>query len=250
MTDTSRAPLRHQHAPRRRKMGVRELSHDMKTPLGAIRLYNGLLSEMQPDDPNRRAFHRIIEEQVTRLARLASEHLNSDHQKAPFRLRDLLTDTLAMYRQIHADKGFRFALETRSTLPTVKADLHAVGRVLNNLLDNAVKYGAPHTIRIRALEALCHLTPFAVLEVIDRGQGIDRKDHDRIFDAHFRTMPTGPIPGSGLGLSIARDIVELNGGRIEVDSMPGEGSVFRVFLPAKPCSHTPTQPLSRHALTH
>ena len=231
-------------------MGVAELSHDMKTPLGAIRLYNGLLSEMQPDDPDRRAFHRIIDEQVTRLARLASDGLKSGDEDVPLHLRDLLTDTIKMYQQLHADKGFRFTLEMHSTLPAVTANLNAIGRVFNNLLDNAVKYSAPHIIRIRALEALCHLTPFVVLEVIDRGRGIDRKDLERIFDARFRTTPAGTIPGSGLGLSIARDIVESNGGRIEVDSRPGHGSVFRVFLPTEPLSHTPTQSHSRHALTH
>lgn len=209
------------------------LSHDIKTPLTAIQLYNSLLSDMEPEDPTRAAYHRIIEDQVTRLACMADSVLGGVEPGTPRTgLTELLKDTVCVYRRLHAGRGYSFVLEVPDHLAGVAVDRCAIERVLNNLLDNAIKYSIPHMVRIRASEEYRGLERFVAIEVTDRGRGIDRRFLGRIFEPQYRVDPNGEIAGSGLGLAIARDIVETRGGRLEVTTALGEGSTFRFLLPA------------------
>ena len=215
------------------------LAHDMKTPLGAIKLYNSLLREMAYDDPHRVGFHRMISEQVDRLACLTDQvgaltdsvqtqmNLFMEHSS----LSRLLSDTMALYRQMHADKGYEFLLDVPDTLPPVYADRNALCRVLSNLLDNAVKYSKPHAIYVRAYELRKAGKPFGAVEISDQGQGIAPEHHSFVFEPRYRACPDGIASGQGLGLSIAREIITAHGGLLEVDSILGTGSTFRVLLP-------------------
>lgn len=209
------------------------LSHEIKTPLTAIQLYNNLLSDMEPEDPDRAAYHRIIEDQVARLARMADTVLGGVEQSTPRTgLTELLKDTVRVYHRLHAGRGYSFVLEAPDHLAAVAVDRCAIERVLNNLLDNAIKYSIPHAIRIRVSEEYRGLERFVATEVTDRGRGIDRRFLGRIFEPQYRVDPNGEIAGNGLGLAIVRDIVETRGGRLEVITALGEGSTFRFLLPA------------------
>ncbi len=215
------------------------LAHDMRTPLGAIKLYNSLLQEMDHDDPHRNGFHRMISEQVERLAGMTDQietlsgnpqahmHLLLEHSS----LRQLLADTAALYRQMHTERGYEFLLDAPDTLCHVYADRSALCRVLSNILDNAVKYSKPHPIIIYAYELQRAGKPFTAVEIADQGRGIAPKHHALIFEPRYRTTPDDRISGKGLGLSIARDIVTAHGGMIEVESTLGKGSTFKVLLP-------------------
>ena len=211
----------------------------MKTPLGAIKLYNSLLLEMDHDDPHRQGFHRMISEQVERLAGMTDQigalaanplpqmNLHLVH----ISLSQLLSDTTALYRQMHAEKGYDFLLDAPDTLCPVYADRNALCRLLSNLLDNAVKYSTPHTVTICAYEMRKSGTPFSVLEITDQGHGIAPEHQPFVFERQYRIHPNGAASGNGLGLSIARDIVTAHGGTIEIESTTGKGSTFTVLLP-------------------
>ena len=111
----------------------------------------------------------------------------------------------------------------------VRADEDEIRRIVSNIVDNAVRYGAgsgPIQLRTQIVDGQ------TVLEVQDHGPGIAPADIDRIFEPFYRVRQDAGVPaGSGLGLAIARDLAERNGGRLTVASRLGEGSTFRLELP-------------------
>lgn len=229
---------------RTRTAFVSNVSHEMKTPLSAIQLYNNLLSEMDPDDPERETFHRIIAQEVTRLATMTDNVLNfSDMERGQMRLglekidlRPLLSETVQIFRRLYGERGYRFGLVVPETLPAIYADPDALRGVVFNLLDNAVKYSRPHTVYVQAYLAHREMQCFVAVDIQDRGIGIDRDKTRRLFEPFYRAEShlAQRVSGSGLGLSIVHAIVEAHEGRVEVESTPGEGATFRVLLPPAP----------------
>src|SRR5262249_39591908 len=121
--------------------------------------------------------------------------------------------------------------EIEPQLPAVEADRDAMAQVVVNLLTNAVKYtGEDKRIRVRARRAGRNVA----IEVEDNGPGVRPHDRKRFSERFYRgdDLLSRRTEGTGLGLAIAKKIVELHGGRIELDSRLGEGSIFRVILPA------------------
>lgn len=115
-------------------------------------------------------------------------------------------------------------------LPTCRADGEQVRQVFANLLDNALKYRDPErALRITVSGAV--QGPWAVYRVADTGIGMDEDGQQRVFGLFHRLDPQGPVPGEGLGLALVQRMVERNGGRIWLDSNPGEGSTFHLSLP-------------------
>jgi signal transduction histidine kinase len=124
-----------------------------------------------------------------------------------------------------------YQTEVEPQLPPVNVDPDAMAQVVLNLLHNAVKYTPDDKrIRVRARRAGRNVA----IEVEDNGPGVRPHDRKRIFDRFYRgdDLLSRQTEGTGLGLAIAKKIVELHGGRIELDSKVGEGSTFRVILPA------------------
>jgi len=124
-----------------------------------------------------------------------------------------------------------YQTELDPQLPAVNVDRDAMAQVVLNLLHNAVKYtGDQKRIRVRARRAGRNVA----IEVEDNGPGVRPHDRKRIFERFYRAddLLSRPTEGTGLGLAIAKKIVELHGGRIELDSRVGEGSTFRIVLPA------------------
>ena len=202
------------------------LSHDMKTPLSAIALYNDRLRSMELDDPERHACHEIIADQIDRLVHITRSVLE-DHRPAVINdsvdLTALLLDTVSIYEKLHPE--YTFVLLASDELPLIKGDGPALGRVLTNLLDNAIAYSQPTQIVIAAELQSEGLQ----LRVRDRGCGIPIQMLPHVFKPHFRGNST--VPGSGMGLAIVQDIIHAHGGRIEIASTAGVGTVIRIILP-------------------
>jgi signal transduction histidine kinase len=213
------------------------VSHELRTPLARIRVALELAAEGDHEKAQR--YLTEIGDDLAELDGLVEEILTAARlsgagpsglpvHRARLELGTLLGEVAARFRA--EDPRRSLALEVAEGLPPVEADAPLLRRLLDNLLDNARKYsepGAPVTLAARAEPAA------VVLEVRDRGIGIDAADLPRLFTPFFRTdrsraRGTG---GVGLGLTLAKRIAEAHGGTIAVESAPGQGTTVRVVLP-------------------
>lgn len=214
------------------------VSHEVRTPLARIRVALELAAEGDLEKARRYLaeigadldeLDRLIDD-VLAAARLdlAASGAALPVRKAPLDLGPVLEDAAARFRA--AWPGRALELLRPAALPGLVGDAALLRRLLGNLLDNAAKYSEPPA----PVELAARPEGGALLvEVRDRGIGIEREDLPRLFTPFFRTdrsraRGTG---GVGLGLALARRIAEAHGGAIEVESAPGEGSTFRVRLP-------------------
>jgi two-component system, chemotaxis family, sensor kinase Cph1 len=211
------------------------VSHDLKSPVVTCL---GLASSLREDV---RAGHveetidtiNRIERSATRMRQLIEDLLNlSRIGKVRFELTDV--DTSSMIRSISEEYGPRLAkigaiLETETDLPSVRADAHWLTEVFENLITNAMKYGCddPHP---RIVVGCVTDQKEHRFYVRDNGKGIDPAHHAQIFEP-FRRLRTDK-EGSGMGLAIVVRIIKMHGGRIWIESKPGQGATFWVALPA------------------
>ena len=222
---------------------VSNVSHELKTPLTSIRMFSELLERTEQHDGERvREYSRVIGRESARLGRLINRLLDFSRldrgeyklEKKPVDLKQLVEETVANHRMQMESEG----LEAEVRLPTedlfIEADSDAISQVLLNLLSNAEKYAAAGG----EVEVELSRGPNATarLEVRDRGPGI-RKSHQRkIFDKFYRadeSMNSG-IEGSGIGLALCHQILEMHGGSIACSRRDGGGSVFTIELPLAP----------------
>jgi signal transduction histidine kinase len=226
-------PISEAHARQRRF--VADASHEMRTPLAAIRASaEGALAAPASEDDLRRALGVVVES-ADRLSRLTNDllllaradELPADRDGAPADLSVVVAETLEAFAVAHPELP-----PSRPTLTAdlpVTADPNEIGRIVANLLDNAYRYGSPASpprIATRLLER------DAIVEVADDGPGIAAADLERVFEPFARLHADADTPvGSGLGLAIARSLARRNGGRLTVTSRPGEGAIFRLALP-------------------
>ncbi len=211
-------------------------SHELRGPVANFRLAVQLLErELTRGERGRVAERlRVLSRQADRLGRLSGALLDVTRITAGrLSLLRQEVDLAALTRDVvarHADEaeaaGTPVAIEAERPVPC-QADPERVDQVIANLLGNALKYGrgAPVTIRIHPEEG------YAVLAITDRGIGIPLEQQARIFGRFERAVPPRNYGGLGLGLWIARSLVEAHGGLISVDSSPGQGSTFTVKLP-------------------
>ncbi len=214
------------------------VSHELRTPLAAIKGFATTLlrDDVSWDEATQRDFVKIIDEESDRLGELIDNLLDMSQAEVgtlridqePVHLRNLVRE--AKDRAARRSEAHWFVVDLPSHLPRVLADPRRVRQVLNNLLENAIKY-SPNggQITITCEVEVDHV----VVSVADQGQGIPPEYLDRIFDRFFQvdSKSTRKTGGIGLGLSIAKGIVEAHGGRIWAESTPGQGSIFRFTLP-------------------
>jgi PAS domain S-box-containing protein len=213
--------------------------HDLRAPIQTIMLQSRLLlrSRSGSDDlAVERSAVRRIEKQALRLSRMTTDLLDVTTIDLG-RLR-LDTETVSIAALVHeiVDNfnpildGHLVRIDADEALPRVEADRHRLGQVLMNLLVNAANYspdGSPIDVDARARDG------GIMLSVRDRGVGIPPEDLPHIFDRFFRSEQTRAArAGYGLGLYVAHALVVAHGGHIDVDSTPGAGTTFRVWLPA------------------
>lgn len=214
------------------------ISHELQTPIAIIKGYASTLARAASalDADALRSRLGAIEEEADRLNRLVNNLLYASRIQAgglqmeiePLDLAALIESVARRYRASAPD--VRITLELPPNLPTVMADRDRVEEVLQNLLDNAMKYSP----RQRVVTVACSATGDEVItSVSDTGMGISLRDQEHIFDRFERVSDraTQALPGAGLGLYISRAIVEAHGGRIWVESTLHQGSTFFFSLP-------------------
>ncbi len=217
---------------------VANVSHELKTPLTSILGFVETLKEGGLEDPeNRMKFLNIIEEQSLKLSAMIEDLLllsRLESSKEPLRLGSvkvsaLLKKTGELFSPRLKENHLSFSSEAAEGL-SVMAETSSLERALTNLLDNAVKYNQKDG---RVLVRASRDSDGTHISVTDTGIGIAPQDLGRIFERFYRSdkSRSRETGGSGLGLSIAKHIIERHGGRIEVESTLGEGSTFTIILP-------------------
>lgn len=229
------------------------VTHELRTPLTSIRAF----SELLRDDPkmhlaDRERFLSLIVSETERLARLVNQTLdlakiesgNADWRGSTLDLKEVIEQSVAATSQLFSAKGGRIELDLPDGLPPILADRDRLIQVMINLLSNAVKFLPPESGWVRV--SLRTRAEGIEVSVIDNGPGIALADQQIIFEK-FRQVGdsmTEKPAGTGLGLPISRRIVEHFGGRLWVESVPGEGATFRFFLPlAQPDDLTENVPV-------
>lgn len=215
---------------------VANVSHEVRSPLAAILGFSELLLGREFDPDARRRHLETIHREAERLSSLVDDFLDlQGMDQARFRivpreldLRDVVREQVSTYAGRADGHGIRLELP-EEPVPAL-ADGLRIGQVVGNLLSNAVKYspdGGDVTVRVT------REGDSARVEVVDQGLGIPAAMVGHVFDRFFRVEYGGHerVGGTGLGLALARELVELHGGRIGVDSTEGEGSRFWFTLP-------------------
>jgi NtrC-family two-component system sensor histidine kinase KinB len=212
-------------------------SHELRTPLTSLQMGIHLLFEgsLGPMTERQQRVVQVCRDDATRLDRLMRELLDLSKiesgdtapVRAPVPAFTLAHDAAEAVRMQADARGLRLHINAAPDLPEVFADRQQIQRVIINLLTNAIRATpAGGTITVRGLRR----GEEVVFSVADTGAGIPREYLSRIFEP-FVQVPNAPQGASGLGLSIARRIVEAHGGRLTVQSEPGHGSTFTFTVP-------------------
>ena len=221
---------------------ISTVTHELRTPLTSIRAFSELLRA----DPNieleqRRKFVDIIAKETERLTRLINQVLDLakiesgqvEWELSRVDMKEVVSDSVAAMSQVFSEKGIEVAVQAPQQVPAVRADLDRMVQVLLNLLSNAAKFCQAGSGRIEIRVSFDG--HFVRVDVHDNGPGLSAHEQEVIFDK-FRQAGdtlTGKPQGTGLGLYISRHIVEHFGGRLWVESRPGEGACFSLSLPVQ-----------------
>jgi two-component system sensor histidine kinase KdpD len=214
---------------------VDSITHELRTPLTSIKASVTTMLTSKLPEASARELLTIIDEEADRLNRLVAEatdmaQLDSQEVRMnlePHSLAQMIDHALGEKEAMLAQHPIDIRLP--ATLPSVMADPVWMAKVLDNLLDNAVKYSSPGSpifisAEVRGDDVAC--------SIADRGSGIDPLEQSLIFDKFYRSPNRrASSPGTGMGLAICRAILETHGGAITVTSQVGQGSVFTFTLP-------------------
>jgi signal transduction histidine kinase len=236
------AAERERETEKSRRDLVAAVSHDLRTPLASTRALIEALADGVADDPeserrylssaSRELEHlsRLVDD-LFELARIDAGVLELTLEEAS--LHDMISDTISSFHPQAERKGVRLAGEILDDVDPVLANPPKLQRVLHNLVSNALRHTPPDgTVTLRAAPE----GEVARIEVSDTGEGIPAEDLPRVFDRSFRGEQSRTrsekedAPGAGLGLAIARGLVEAHGGTMDVQSEPGYGSRFYFTL--------------------
>ena len=209
---------------------VADASHELRTPLTSVLGYLDVLDESGDKDPTiRRRALRAMREESGRMARLVEDLLVLARLDAQRGVPAKPVDLVALAHEVIGNyPGRRIELAAPNPVAPVLAEREALRRVVSNLLSNAVKHTPPEK---KILVSVDREGQEAVLRVADEGTGIAEDALPHVFERFYRAESSRTGEGSGLGLSIAQETIEALEGRIEVESVPGEGSTFTVRLP-------------------
>jgi len=219
---------------------VATVSHELRTPLAVIRSAAENLADGVVDDEQKiRRYGELMRSEGRRLTEMVEQILEISGIQSgqrgfalrPVAVEPLVRDILSSCAALLERAGVAVDVEIPSTLPAVLGDEPALRRVFQNLVDNAIKYGASGGwIKIAAHPAGNNV----VVSVVDRGIGIDASEQARIFEPFYRAadVVAAQVQGAGLGLSLVQRIVAAHGGSVAVKSAPRNGSEFIVQLPA------------------
>ena len=218
---------------------VAQVSHELRTPLTSIIGYveTMLDGEVGEFTEEQERFLRVVDRNAERLLQMVGDLLfvgeldagKLELEPRPLDLTRLVGECVEAAQPNAAERGVELSLD-EDDVPELTGDRQRLGQVVDNLLSNALKFTPPGgrvAVRLRRTPA-----GRVAIEVEDSGIGIPEPEQARLFDRFFRADGARAIPGNGLGLAVARAIVEAHRGTIGVTSLEGAGSTFRVELPS------------------
>ncbi len=216
------------------------ISHELKTPISLIKMYSEMLEINVAQDPEKiRDYLKIIRNEAEKTALLVNNILDISNIKKKIgelyfeevNPCEFLREIGNNYKFRFEKEGVKFSIEEMGNAKNIFIDKNTFSLVIMNLLDNSIKYNdkKEKEISIRCGQK----GEYVFIEIEDNGIGIDRKDIKKIFEKFQRgsNMFVKKIRGSGIGLSLVKNIVEAHKGKIEVESIPNEGTIFRILLP-------------------
>ncbi|QIZ69792.1 PAS domain S-box protein [Oxynema aestuarii] len=212
-------------------------SHDLQEPLRIVSSYTKLLAKRYGDrlDAKAEKYINYITDGSARMQQLIEDLLDYSRvgtrgqEFEPIESEEILQQAIA---NLHVSIHKNHAAITHDPLPAIVGDAKQLARLLQNLISNAIKYRGERSPAVHVSARRQDRT--WVFSIRDNGIGIDPKHHDRIFTIFQRLHTREEYPGTGIGLAICKKIVERHGGRIWVESEPGEGSIFYFTLPDSP----------------
>jgi signal transduction histidine kinase len=222
-----------------RSQFVSSVSHELKTPLTAIRMFAETLRLGRSRNKKmKEEYLDTIVNESERLTRLLNNVLDFSKMEEGRRiyhprlasLSEIVHAAARAMKYPLSKQGFKLHVDVQGDLPEVRIDRDTLEQAILNLLNNAMKYsGDSRDIDLRLLRK----DGYALIQVIDRGTGIDQKEQKKIFEKFYRipTPENERMTGTGLGLALVSHIVKAHGGNIEVKSAPGKGSTFSIYLP-------------------
>lgn len=244
-----RTTLRELELSRAKSAFVSNVSHELKTPLAKIRFFNEMLRNGRASTEEKRLrYFDVIEQECERLtlllenvldfSRIERGQLTYDYEDGD--LREVVADILDTFSLLYQSRGYELDAHLGTTSRKVRMDSNAIKQAIINLLDNAVKYSEPHTIRVQLHTEHRNGTEYAAVSIIDRGIGIPETKVKHIFREFYRVDNglSQRVAGSGLGLALVKHIVDGHNGVVEVESKEGVGSTFRLLLPLIRASET------------
>ena len=213
---------------------ISDISHQLKTPLANLNMYNSLLLDKKLDDNKRMEFTKNMESQVEKLnwlmeSLIKMSRLETGIIKLYTQNQSILQTVLQSILAISAkaeEKGINITLNGDDV--NLIHDSKWVQEAIFNILDNAVKYSLENTemdILITKYDLFCRI------DIADRGEGIIASDINKVFTRFYRGENARDKEGVGIGLFLSRKIISEHGGYIKLKSIPGEGTMFSIFLP-------------------
>ena len=237
----TRDAAREVHLSRLRSRFVSNVSHELKTPLASIRLYAEtlLMGRFRAEAERVECVETILRESE-RLSRLVDNVLDFSRIEAgrkAYRLQEedlanIARSCLDAFRYRLQEEAFHIQADIPEHSPPLPLDRDGVTESILNLLDNAIKYSTTE----KAITYRVHSTQDrTILEVADRGIGIPDAEFSRIFDTFYRVESNQlNVSGTGLGLTLVKHVMDAHQGRVEVESVEGQGSTFRLVFPRPP----------------
>jgi signal transduction histidine kinase len=218
---------------------VSSVSHELRTPLTAIRMFAETLREGRLEQEGaRKEYLDTIVNESERLTRLVDNVLDfsriergqKTYRFRPLSIEDVVRAAARAVQYPLTSQGFRLTMEVEEDLPMARGDPDALEQAVLNLLTNAIKYsGDSREIGLR----LRRSDGSAEIQVVDRGIGIPPEEQNRVFEKFYRVpaRENELLPGTGLGLTLVEHVARAHGGRVAVESRPGEGSTFSILIP-------------------
>ncbi len=214
------------------------VSHEFRTPLSSIIGFTSTILETSDLDPNSiKKYLHIVLQQGNRLAALVDEMLDLsllESQTMLLRIKEIninetIQEVIDQLNESAEKKNISVNFRSAESVRAIRGDKNRIQQVVNNVLDNAIRYSTPsHSINI---ETSFSSTGVKII-VDDEGMGITEDEIDRVFEAFFRSTHINEgIPGTGLGLTISKEIINAHNGTINIQSTLGVGTHVEIFLP-------------------
>jgi len=230
-------------------------AHELRTPMVSVYGFTELLLHRPVPEGRRRDVLETIHRQASLLINMVNELLDlariearqgKDMKREPSRLGDLIDQAVSALLVHGDDRRVRLSCPHADAVLTV--DPEKMNRALTNVLSNAYKYSPDGgEISLTTLAGRIDGQPALGVRIADQGIGMTPEQARRVFERFFRADPSGNIPGTGLGMSLVKEIVELHGGRVELASEPGTGTQVTLWLPLDAAQAVPRlQPPPRH----